>query len=194
MKTCNLIILVLSLFNCAIIKAQNDSTYYTSNVEYANNHNPYKFSFKQIIIPTAFIGVGVLGLKSDWMKYQIHEMRDELQENITQQLKIDDYTQYAPMLAVYGLNLFGVKGKHNFIDRTIILGTAYALMGITVNTLKTSIKVERPDGSNYNSFPSGHTATAFMTATFMRLENMDISPWVGVAGYVATWCTGFMRN
>lgn len=54
--------------------------------------------------------------------------------------------------------LCGIKGKHGYGDLTIILGTAYALMGVTVNTLKNVTKIERPDGSARNSFPSGHTA------------------------------------
>ena len=86
------------------------------------------------------------------------------------------------MFAVYGLNLCGVKGRHSFTDRTIILATAYALMGITVNTFKMTASVERPDGSSRNSFPSGHTATAFMGAEFLRKEYWDVSsfPPVGL--------------
>lgn len=76
-------------------------------------------------------------------------------KTLNSKFTIDDFSQYAPMLAVYGLNLCGVKGRHSFTDRTIILATAYALMGITVNTFKMTASVERPDGSSRNSFPSG---------------------------------------
>ncbi len=41
---------------------------------------------------------------------------------------IDDFTQYAPMAATYGLNLCGIKRKHGYGDLTIILGTAYAII------------------------------------------------------------------
>ena len=53
--------------------------------------------------------------------------------------------------------------------------------------------VERPDGSSRNSFPSGHTATAFMGAEFLRKEYWDVSPWIGVAGYAVAAGTGFFR-
>jgi len=36
--------------------------------------------------------------------------------------------------------------------------------------LKYTIKKERPDGSNYNSFPSGHTSTTFQSASFIHLR------------------------
>ncbi len=106
---------------------------------------------------------------------------------------MDDFTQYAPMTATYGLNLCGIKGKHGYGDLTIILGTAYALMGTTVYGLKNITKVERPDGSARNSFPSGHTATAFMGAELLRREYRGVSPWIGVAGYAVAAGTGFFR-
>lgn len=108
--------------------------------------SPYKFKPLQLIVPGTLIGVGIIGLESDWLKFQNREIRDELQENIDHRLTIDDFTQYAPMAATYGLNLCGIKGKHGYGDLTIILGTAYALMGTTVYAMKNITKVERPDG------------------------------------------------
>ena len=155
--------------------------------------SPYKFKPLQLVVPGALIGVGIIGLESDWLKYQNREVRDELQENIDHRLTIDDFTQYAPMAATYGLNLCGIKGKHGYGDLTIILGTAYALMGTTVYAMKNITKVERPDGSVRNSFPSGHTATAFMGAELLRREYWDVSSWIGVAGYAIAAGTGFFR-
>ena len=153
----------------------------------------YKFKPLQLVVPGTLIGVGIIGLESDWLKYQNREVRDELQENIDHKLTVDDFTQYAPMAATYGLNLCGIKGKHSYGDLTIILGTAYALMGATVSAMKNITKVERPDGSARNSFPSGHTATAFMGAELLRREYWDVSPWIGVAGYAIAAGTGFFR-
>lgn len=154
---------------------------------------PYRFKAMQLIVPATLIGVGIIGLESDWLKGQNYEIRDELQENIDHRLTLDDFTQYAPAAAVYGLGLFGVRGRHDAIDKTIILGTAYALTGILVNSLKTVTKVERPDGSSRNSFPSGHTATAFIGAEILRREYWDVSPWIGAAGYAVAAGTGFFR-
>lgn len=97
------------------------------------------------------------------------------------------------MVAVYGLNLCGVEGKHRFLDRTILLAMSYATMGILVNSMKFTFKEKRPDSNARNSFPSGHTATAFMGAEFLYKEYKDVSPWIGYAGYAVAATTGYLR-
>lgn len=152
-----------------------------------------KFSYKQLIIPAALIGYGVIALTNDGLKSLNLEVKEEINEHIDKKFTIDDISQYAPFASVYALNVLGVKGKHNFKDRTIILGSAYVIMGSTTFALKKWTKVERPDGSSNNSFPSGHTATAFMGAEFLYQEYKDISPWYGITGYVVAAGTGFFR-
>ena len=51
----------------------------------------------------------------------------------------------------------------------------------------------RPDGSRHNSFPSGHTAMAFSSATILHREYGHLSPWVSVAGYSVATVTGISR-
>lgn len=152
-----------------------------------------KFSYKQLIIPSALIGYGVIALNNNSLKLLNLEIREEVNEHIDEKFTIDDISQYAPAVSVYALNALGVKGKHNFKDRTIILGTAYVIMSGTVFGLKKWTKVERPDGSSNNSFPSGHTANAFMGAEFLYQEYKDVSPWYGIAGYVVATGTGLFR-
>jgi membrane-associated phospholipid phosphatase len=106
---------------------------------------------------------------------------------------IDNYIQYAPAVAVYGLDLAGVKATHNFRDRTFVMASSYLLMAITVNTLKYTVNVTRPDTSADNSFPSGHTATAFTGAHILFREYKDASPWIGIAGYATATATGALR-
>ena len=131
-----------------------------------------KFKYKQLIIPTALIGYGVIGLESDDLKDFNLGIRNEVTDDIDGKITIDDYSQYAPALSVYALNLCGIKGKNNLRDRTIILGTSFLLLSATVLSLKSLTKVERPDGTA-NSFPSGHTATAFAGAEFLWQEYKD---------------------
>jgi len=151
-----------------------------------------KFKYKQLIISTALIGYGVIGLESDGLKGINLGIREEVTEDIDNKITIDDYSQYAPALSVYALNLCGIKGKNNLRDRTIILGTSYLLMSATVLSLKSLTKVERPDGTA-NSFPSGHTATAFAGAEFLWQEYKDVSIWYGISGYIVATGTGFFR-
>lgn len=153
----------------------------------------YRFRPAQLIVPGVLIGVGIVGLESDWLKHTNTETRDELQEHHHPRVGVDDFSQYAPLAATYGLRLCGVKGRHGYLDLTVIAGTAYLLTGLTVYGIKTLTKVERPDGSTRNSFPSGHTATAFAGAEILRREYWHVSPWIGVAGYAVAAGTGFLR-
>ena len=120
-----------------------------------------KFNYKQLIIPTILIGYGAIGIESDGLKFINSGIKEEVNENIDKKITIDDFSQYAPALSVYALNFAGIKGKNNLRDRSIILGTSYLLVGTSVYALKNITKEERPDKSGFNSFPSGHTATAF---------------------------------
>jgi membrane-associated phospholipid phosphatase len=106
---------------------------------------------------------------------------------------IDDYLQYTPALSVYGLNSIGIQGKHNFKDRTVILGTSLLFVFASVTALKKITKIERPDGSAANSFPSGHTALAFAGAEFMYQEYKEVSIWYGISAYAVASTTGTFR-
>lgn len=114
---------------------------------------------------------------------------DKREKHIT----VDDYLQWSPALAVYGLNLAGIKGKHKMIDRTFLFGFANLIQGGATHIIKRTSNEMRPDFSNKLSFPSGHTATAFANAEFMRMEYKDVSVWYGVAGYAAAAATGYLR-
>ena len=82
----------------------------------------------------------------------------------------DDYMQYAPAAAVYSMKLAKVRGR-NSLSRTLFShGASLVIMGAIVNSIKYTAKVERPDGSTRNSFPSGHTAMAFTNATLMHKD------------------------
>lgn len=160
---------------------------------YTDSIKPLRFNFKQLIIPAALIGYGVIGIESDQLKLFNTQIREEINENIDEKTTIDDFSQYAPTLSVYALNAFGVQGKHNLRNRTVIMATSYLILSSTVLGLKSMTRIERPDGSSRNSFPSGHTATAFAGAEFMRQEYKDESVWYGIAGYAVATGTGIFR-
>lgn len=88
----------------------------------------------------------------------------------------DDYLQYAPAAIMLGMKTFGVEGRSSWTRMLVSDAFSALLMGSVVNTLKQTTHVVRPDGSNDHSFPSGHTATAFMTATMLTKEYGHISP------------------
>jgi len=152
------------------------------------------FPVQQFILPTAMIAYGFAGLNMKGLK----EVNEEVKEHMWTEwdhsrCHVDNYLMYVPAAAVYGLNAAGIHGAHNFKDRTILLLMSQLFTQGAVFSLKGQSKILRPDGSAYNSFPSGHTATAFANAEFMRLEYKDVSPWYGVAGYAVATATGLMR-
>ncbi|MGN6416234.1 MAG: phosphatase PAP2 family protein [Pseudobacter sp.] len=152
------------------------------------------FPVRKLILPGVLIAYGATSIGNEELKNLNKEVKEELwTERDHKRLKIDNYLQWAPAAAVYGLNALGIKGEHNFGDRTIIYGLSSAIMSSAVFVTKKFSSQVRPDGSNNFSFPSGHTANAFAGAEFLRLEYKNVSPWYGVAGYAVAFTTGYLR-
>lgn len=199
-----LLYLILALSSITIVKAQqtattplDDSTLQTQQPKPFNGFNIIKEKNKRIkslFIPAGLIAYGFIAIENDGLKKLDNNTRLEIQEDhpafVT---KLDNYLQYSPALAVYCLNALGVKGKNNFRDRTIIYGLSTIISSAIVLPVKKITKVQRPDDSGINSFPSGHTTTAFAAAEFLRMEYKDVSPWYGIAGYTVAAATGALR-
>lgn len=183
----------LLLFMSFVLQAQINFDEKKADTLETKNKQQLEFNKKQLIIPAVLISYGVIGLGSDFLKSVNTEIREEVNENIDSKFTIDDFTLYLPAASIYGLSALGVKGKNNYRDKSIILATSTLIMGITVGTLKKTTKVERPDASSFDSFPSGHTAVAFMGAELMYQEYKDVSPWYGIAGYAVAAGTGAFR-
>ena len=189
----NSIILILTLITFRI--AAQDTIQHTKIVSQDSiiSDETYKFNYKHLIAPTVLIGYGIISLKSDGLKQLNFTTKDEISEHQPKHISLDNYTQYAPAVLVYGLNAAGIKGKHNFRDRTIIYATSQSISAIFVVPLKHLLKEERPDGSNNLSFPSGHTTTAFSSAQFMFREYKDTHFWLSISGYSFAVFTGVYR-
>ena len=107
---------------------------------------------------------------------------------------IDDYTQFFGPAMVVGLKLGGYEGRSDWPRLLASAGMSYAIMAAFVNGIKYTAKEMRPDGTSANSWPSGHTATAFVGATLLHKEyGLTRSPWWSVAGYGVATATGVMR-
>ncbi|WP_294216467.1 phosphatase PAP2 family protein [uncultured Chryseobacterium sp.] len=156
--------------------------------------NIYKPDYRKTLIPAVLIGYGVVSLGSDALKNLNSSTRNEIGEHQPKHVSLDNYAQYVPAVMVYGYNLSGIKGRHNFKDRTIIYATSQLISASFVLPLKYWVKEERPDGSNTLSFPSGHTATAFSSAQFLFREYQDENIWLAVSGYPIALFTGIYRT
>lgn len=185
-----LLILILCVYQLGI--AQTDSLVTGQKMDQSFDH-AYQFKYKKLIVPSVFIGYGILSLTSDDLKQLNRSTQYEIGEHQPDKIKLDNYTQYVPAILVYGLNAIGLKGKHNLKDRSIILGTSLLISSAVVLPTKHLVKEERPDGSNNLSFPSGHTTTAFTTAHFMFREYQDENIWLSLSGYPIAVFTGVYR-
>jgi hypothetical protein len=61
---------------------------------------------------------------------------------------LDNYTRYVPLAAVYGLNLAGVKGQHDFVNLSLIFALSSLLNNTITQHLKQITKEHRPDLQN----------------------------------------------
>ncbi len=149
---------------------------------------------KGIIVPTALFMAGTITLIADsgsrLSKYTIHDKVRNVFSGA--QSPIDNYLQFAPLAAAFGLNMAGIKGRSDLINMSVITAKAEILMNLIVHGMKSIIQSPRPSGGA-NSMSSGHTAQAFVSATILDMEYRNTSPWISVAGYAAAATTGMYR-
>jgi len=148
-----------------------------------------------LIIPGMLISYGAISLLGHTEVRSLdYTTQAELQEDHpTFAFKIDNYTRYVPAIAVYGLDLVGVRAKNNVKDRTGMLLLSFGLVTSSVGVTKILTHRLRPNGADRRSFPSGHTSLAFMTAEFLNQEYKDQSVWYSIGGYAMATGTGILR-
>ena len=159
---------------------------------------PYKFMDDMTFVGVPLFVAGWF-LKSDKAMFRVNAKADQGGKSNTQLLTdfktgIDDYAQYFGPAMVVGLKLGGYEGRSDWPRLLSSAGMSYAIMAAFVNGIKYTAKEMRPDGSTANSWPSGHTATAFVGASLLHKEyGLTRSPWWSVAGYGVASATGVMR-
>lgn len=142
---------------------------------------------------STYIGVPLIigGLIEKHQDTKFRKLRNDFMPSFHRTL--DNYTQIAPAAVMVGMKAAGVESRSSWGRMLLSDAFSVALMAGTVQGLKNTTNVMRPDGSDNHSFPSGHTATAFMTATMLNKEYGYKSPWIGVGAYSVATATGLMR-
>lgn len=186
-----LILLVLSL-NGTYCISQTDSLSGATGSDFHRLFQQHVLR-SDLIAPVGFITIGVVSIKNPYIKNQNVFIRDNLQTNHPGKFPIDDYSQYIPTASYFALDVLGVSGKHNIKTRLFTAGISHLIMAGAVNLLKGTIPTWRPDMSANNSFPSGHTATAFVGAELVWQEYSHQSIWYGIGAYGIAAGTGFFR-
>ena len=154
---------------------------------------PYKFLDDLTFVGVPLFVAGIIA-KSEKKSFR-QNTKDNKHTLITDfKTGIDDYSQFFGPVMTTGLKIAGVEGRSDWGRYLASTAMSYAIMGGFVNGIKYTAKEMRPDGSTANSWPSGHTATAFVGATILHKEyGMTRSPWYSVAGYGVATATGVMR-
>lgn len=146
-------------------------------------------------VPLTLIGLGYLSRQENMLDEFKEHVRGETRELFPHfYTRLDDYSRHAPAVAAYGLYAVGLKGSRNVVAFSACYGLAHALSTGVVSNLKRVSHTSRPyDVTNYSSFPSAHTAEAFMTATLLHEQFGHGRPWLSVGGYTVAAATGAMR-
>ncbi len=147
-----------------------------------------------LIISAGLIGLGLYTYKDEGFLNR-KDVKDVINRYLPNyENPIDDYIQYLPYVATFALDPLGIESKHTAMRKLSTTATAIGLNLIVIQGLKYSIAEPRPDNSGNNSFPSGHTATAFTGAHLLHKEYRHKSPFISIAGYTLASMTGVLRQ
>lgn len=143
---------------------------------------------------TSLLPAGLLATSFLFDDYKLDKSIVQLGTLKSPSLKAADYVQFSPAAVLFALKLSGLEGRSDW-PRMITAGIISTVLCVSVNqTTKIAVGRERPDGSTRNSYPSGHTATAFVCAQMLHYEyGQTVSPWISVCGYGLAASTGFCR-
>lgn len=185
-----LMLLLYTSVACAQFNSQAIVHYVDSTVTVKTKKANRK---RAIYIPVTLMTLGALGTLDNTIidSKEIREERNEYTPHFHH--NADNYLQFAPIIAVYGLNACGINGKNTFADRTALLVKTEVIVAAVTFSLKKITAVPRPDSGQPTSFPSGHTAEAFAAATFMAKEYGDQSIWYPIGAYTVATGIGAMR-
>lgn len=184
----------LRLLDTPILQKEDRTYLNLTDFKFETSKKPkISIPYMNLVAPAALISYGIAAQYAKPLKRLNSKAQLSATKYVTKRIPADDYIQFAPALGVYAFDLMGVKAKHNFRDRTILMATSNLLMCATVQTMKHTTKVVRPDGSNRQSFPSGHTATAFVSAHILFKEYKDANFVLGISGYAVATATGVLR-
>ena len=172
-------LLLFALLFPAILAAQH-----SDSLTCGYNH---QITFGQIAPPALLTTTGTVISATQWLHNQIDgNIHTWTQLDGHARFEAENVLQYVPISSV-------LESKHNWRD-LVCLGSGAALLNVALsNSLKYIYRAERPYPGVYNSFPSGHTITAFFGAEMLRREYGEEYPGIAIAGYTVATSVGLLR-
>lgn len=96
---------------------------------------------------------------------------------------VADVAQYLPLAFPWAMKALGSPTRSGWGRMAVSQAFGAVIMAGATEAMKRSVMSRRPDGSDWRSFPSGHTAWAFLGATATAIELGERSPWYAVGAY-----------
>ncbi|HEX8328912.1 MAG TPA: phosphatase PAP2 family protein [Hymenobacter sp.] len=149
--------------------------------------------FRATIVPAALIGYGFYTSNGGGFYTNTDANRDIRKLFPTYRTRLDDILLVAPYLELGAVALAGVESRNDRINTLLIIAKGEAIMLASTFAVKYISRKERPDGSDNLSFPSGHTAQAFLAASIVHTEFRDKSQWYGVGAYTIATSVAALR-
>ena len=158
-----------------------------------NNQEHYTFEWRKTALPVSLMGAGAIALAPSFVR---HSSRTVTRDIIDlrgggRRLEFDDNLQYLPVVGSLFLGCTGIKARHSFRDRALIVATSYATLGVLTNIPKLCINEKRPEFESRNSFPSGHTCAAF--AAGLSWARTLPWRWSRILAVILAVCMGLSR-
>lgn len=149
---------------------------------------------KGLLISITLTTLGLVCVESGALDTLQTALRDAIHSRVpSRSTTIDDYLQFAPIVLWLVFSACRVPARHRFGWQFLLFAVAISCSVTTTETMKDHWDVLRPDYSAWNSFPSGHTATAFLGATLLCREYAGTSSKIAILGYVLALSTGMLR-
>ena len=152
---------------------------------------PKRNLLQKSIVPLSLIASGMLLSDSGLEKSLNADTRNWVGQDFN--LPADDYTRYAPIVQLYIADIVGIEAKSHWFDQTKNMAISMLLTDAVTKLMKKSIYKVRPNGTNSDAFPSGHTSVAFATGSVLYEEFKDTSPILAYSGYGFSAATGVFR-
>jgi hypothetical protein len=169
-------------------KAQRDDSLYYA---FRSSLNYYRFKPKQLCFPVSCIVLGSFSNQNPVIinNRSIKEQRDENMPHF--RTHVDDYLQYAPIVAGYSCLAMGSKQNGWLYTKEVLLNELIMTAG--VSAVKRLSKVPSVVNGSYNAFPSGHTTQAFSVATLFSDNFARGKPWLQCLSYGSASVVGVLR-
>ena len=148
--------------------------------------------FRAVAIPAVLITYGAVTAQGDASNnYSAREFVQKQFRPVS--TGFDNTMIVVPYFELGLVALAGVESRDDRINTLLIIAKGEAIMLASTFAVKYLVHETRPNGADNLSFPSGHTAQAFLAASIVHTEFRDKSQWYGVGAYTIATSVAALR-